>query len=135
MNDRFPDNFWAICTCPLSVKPSKLEHLPTTTYFPGLAIIQRLGRAKEELRSWRYTSRVARSFFPGGLDADSDVVPAVRCQQERGVRLSAWVWDGVCALVRPFYAVQGLSHTRLMATVEVLKWMLQLLQTEAIHQI
>lgn len=34
--------------------------------------------------------------FPGGLDADSDVVPTVRCQQERGVRLSAWVWDVVC---------------------------------------
>lgn len=34
--------------------------------------------------------------FPGGLVADSDVVPTVRCQQERGVRLSAWVWDVVC---------------------------------------
>lgn len=35
-------------------------------------------------------------LFPGGLDADSDVVPTVRCQQERGVRLSAWVWDVMC---------------------------------------
>lgn len=34
--------------------------------------------------------------FPGGLAADSDVVPTVRCQQEKGVRLSAWVWDVVC---------------------------------------
>lgn len=34
--------------------------------------------------------------FPGGLDADSDVVPTVRCQQEKGVRRSAWVWDVVC---------------------------------------
>ena len=82
--------------------------------------------------------------FPGGLDADSDVVPTVRCQQERGVRLSAWVWDVVCVkarekteslcvcvcvcvcvLARPFSSAQGLSHTRLMAGVEVLKWMLQ----------
>lgn len=54
---------------------------------------------------------------------------------EGGQALSMGVGWCVCALVRPFYAVQGLSHTRLMATVEVLKWMLQLLQTEAIHQI
>lgn len=84
--------------------------------------------------------------FPGGLDADSDVVPSVRCQQERGVRLSAWVWDAVCVKGRekkqslcmcvcPFWSVQGLSHTRLMASVDVLKWMLQLEQTGPIHQI
>lgn len=41
----------------------------------------------------------------------------------------------VCVLVRPFSSAQGLSHTRLMAGVEVLKWMLQFLQTEPIHQI
>jgi len=35
-------------------------------------------------------------LFPGGLDPDSDVVPTVICQQERGIRLSAWVWDVVC---------------------------------------
>lgn len=39
-------------------------------------------------------------WFPGGLESDSDVVPAVRCQRERGVSLSAWVWDARCVKPR-----------------------------------
>lgn len=74
-------------------------------------------------------------LFPGGLDADSDVVPAVRCQQERGGSGSQHGCGMVCVLACPFCALQGLSHTRLMAAVEVLKWILQLVQTEAIHHV
>lgn len=83
-----------------------------------------------ELRVWCYKTQSGPELFPGGLDADSDVVPAVRCQQERGVKLSAWMLDGVCEWKRKNrqylcvwapMSVHGLSHTRLMATVEVFK--------------
>lgn len=61
LNDRFPASTWAICTCLFSVKANKLERLPATICLSGLAIIQRLGWATEELRAWRYKRRVARS--------------------------------------------------------------------------
>lgn len=77
--------------------------------------------------------------LPGGLDADSDVVPTVRCQWENGgVKLSAWVRVAVCVCVWMdekkeqkisvyvgLYVLSSLckvfSHTRLMAGVEVVK--------------
>ncbi|CAB1443263.1 unnamed protein product [Pleuronectes platessa] len=40
---------------------NKLDRLPTTMCLSGLAIIQRLGWATEELRAWHYKRRVAQS--------------------------------------------------------------------------
>lgn len=57
------------------------------------------------------------------------------CESPRKNRKPVCMCVYVCVLVRPFSSAQGLSHTRLMAGVEVLKWMLQFLQTEPIHQI
>lgn len=85
---------WSICNCFLFVKDNKLELLLQQYASFGLAIIQRPGWATKELRAGRDENRVAQSCSLV-VYADSDVVPAVRCQQGgwKVVRLSAWVWD------------------------------------------
>lgn len=93
-SDQFSAATWAICNCLFSLKDNKLERLLQQYACFGLAIIQRPGWATKELRFGRDENRVAQScslvVYP-----DSDVVPAVRCQQGgwRVVRHSAWVWD------------------------------------------
>lgn len=93
-SDQFSAATWAICTCLVSVKDNKLERLLQQYASLGLAIIQRPARATKELRARRDENRVAQSCSLV-VYADSDVVPAVRCQQGgwRVVRFSAWVWD------------------------------------------
>lgn len=93
-SDQFWAATWAICKCLFSVKDNKLERLLQQYALFGLAIIQRPVWATKELRARRDENRVAQSCSLV-VYADSDVVPAVRCQQGgwRVVRLSAWVWD------------------------------------------
>lgn len=93
-SDQFSAATRAICNCLFSVKDNKLERLLQQYASFGLAIIQRPGWATKELRVGRDENRVAQSCSLV-VYADSDVVPAVRCQQGgwRVVRLSAWVWD------------------------------------------
>lgn len=153
-SDQFSTATWVICNCLFSVKDNKLERLLQQYSSFGLAIIQRPGWATKELRAGRDENRVAQSCSLV-VYADSDVVPAVRCQQGgwRVVRLSAWVWDivwrekkqkcvymsmlriSVCVdlLACPLWSEYG-SQTRRMAALEIFKWKLQILQTEPIHQ-
>ena len=100
LNDRFPSTTQAICTCPFFCKGQQIGTSSHYNVRLWLGHNSATGLGHRGARSLALQEESGPEQFPGGLDTDSDVVPTVRCQQERGVRFSAWVWDVVCVWQR-----------------------------------